>query len=183
MIHKTHTRRDIIGIIETFNFKITDYKDVSKPKLFEDVWNYIETIQDFKNIEEERNIKHLKEYLSSVNQNRIKISERDKYIDIAKMIIFYVDNGCLLSYTNYLNEDDLLNDVKLINNYCKLPTCLRAINLLNKTHKFKRFEPVLTGKTKVMLRKREQKRLKQMNNLRVRRLEDNDGKPFVVNFD
>jgi hypothetical protein len=135
-------------------------------------------------MEKTDDIKHLKTYLKNVNQNRIKISDRNRYIDIAKMIIFYIKNDCLLSYTNYLTEDDLIRDVELICSYCKLPTCLRAINMLNNCGKFKKkFEPIVTGKTKVISRKKEQERLLKSNRIMFRTKRDNNDAPFVISFD
>lgn len=184
MIYKTHTRRDIINIIETYNIPLKNYEELSKPLLFDEVWKQIQNLKNVKPTDEIDDLKHLKSYLSNVNQNRIKIAERDKYIDIAKHIIFYVKNDCLITYTNYLSEDDLIRDVKTICNYCKLPTCLRAINMLNASGKFKeKFEPIITGKTKVLLRKREQERLSRTNRISIRTKNDNNNKPFIVYFD
>jgi hypothetical protein len=178
MIHKTHTRKDVIQIIETYNIDIVGYEDLSKPLLFEEVWNKI------MKMESSQVVDHLKLYLKNVNQNRIKITERDKYIDIAKTIIFYIKNDCLLSYTNYLSEDDLVKDIKMICHYCKLPTCYRAVTMLNNTGKFKeKFEPIVTGKTKVLLRKKEQERLFKANRVMFRTKQDNDNRPFIITFE
>ena len=56
--------------------------------------------------------------------------------------------------------------------------------MLNSSHKYQEyFEPILNGKTKVLLRKRQEKKLKRLNNLRVRTKEDNGGIPFLITFD
>lgn len=183
MIHKTHTRKDVINIVETYNIPIKSYEELSKPLLFQEVWNRIEKLKHIDPTDDIDDVEHLKSYLTNVNQNRIKIAERDKYIDIAKNIIFYIKNDCLLTYTNYLSEDDLIADVRLICNYCKLPTCLRAVNMLNRCGKFKeKFDPIVTGKTKVLLRKKEQERLLRANRVMIRTKRDNDDKPFVIYF-
>ncbi len=184
MIHKTHTRKDVINIIETYNINIKSYDELSKPLLFQEVWSKVEKLNSIEPTDEIDDIDHLKSYLTNVNQNRIKITERDKYIDVAKSIIFYIKNDCLLSYTNYLSEDELVRDIKMICNYCKLPTCLRAINMINNTGKFKeKFEPIVTGKTKVLLRKKEQDRLFKENRVMFRTKKDNDGEPFIISFE
>ena len=72
----------------------------------------------------------------------------------------------------------------MICSYCNLPTCYRAITKLNKTGKFKEtFQPITTGKTKILLRKREQKRLKKINNLMIKTTDTNGGNRFVICFD
>ena len=150
--------------------------------LFQTTDDYINKLKDLD--ESVDDLIHIKTYLSSINQNKIKINDRDKYIEIAKNIIFYVKNGCLLSYTTYLCEDELKRDVRELCKFCSLPTVLRAVNMLNSSHKFSEyFEPILSGKTKVLLRKRQEKKLKRLNNLRVRTKEDNGGIPFWINFD
>ncbi len=181
MIHLSHTRRDIVDIIETFKFPIK-YNDVDKNVLFQMTDDYINKLKNLDGSVDD--LIHIKTYLSSINQNKIKINDRDKYIEIAKNIIFYVKNGCLLSYTNYLCEDELKRDVITLCKFCSLPTVLRAVNMLNDSHKFKEyFEPILNGKTKVLLRKRQERRLKRLNNLRVKTKEDNGGLPFIITFD
>jgi len=180
-IHQSHTRRDIVDLIETFSLDVK-HKGVDKNVLFEQVAECLMKMNDLDGSVDD--LQHIKDYLKNINQNKIKISERDNLIDIAKKIIFYVNNGCLLSYTDYLSEDHLKRDVRELCKHCTLPTCLRAINMLNNSHKFNEyFSPILTGKTKVLLRRRREQRLKRMNNLRVRTREDNNGEPFVVRFD
>lgn len=184
MIHKSHTRRDIITIIETFDFTIEDYQDFTKNYLFKLVWEYILNLEKFLGNEEFETLDHLKSYLQKPNQNRLKINEREEYIQIAKRLIFYVRNGCILSYTDYLTEDDLLADVRKLCNYCNLPTCHRAIEMINSSKKFKEhFEPIISGKTKVLLRKREEDRLMKINRFQWRHKEQNGGNPFIVRFD
>mgnify|MGYP003634733706 CR=1 FL=1 len=183
-IHSSHTKRDIIEVIETFNFIIEDYNDLSKSYLFKVVETYIDCCESFKSNDDFANLDTLIEYLEKPSQNRIKISERDKYIDIAKSLIFYCKNDHRLSFTEYLSEDDLLKDVELICLYCNLPTCYRAVNLINNSGKFKKkFEPIITGKTKILLRKKKEKQLQSNNILITRTTADNGGNPFVLTFD
>jgi hypothetical protein len=184
MIDKSHTKKDIIEIVETFDFKIEDYSDMTKNYLFKVVETYIDSLESFKGNAHYKDLDSLKEYLRKPNQNRIKIADRDKYIDIAKHIIFYCKNGYILSYTKYLTEDDLIRDIQMICSFCNLPTCLRAVNLINSSGKFKqKFEPITSGKTKVLLRKREEQRLKTLNIMKTRTIDDNGGIPFRITFD
>ena len=44
MIHSTHTKKDLIEIIEVFEFDIEDYQDYSKSELSKTLWEYIENI-------------------------------------------------------------------------------------------------------------------------------------------
>ena len=56
--------------------------------------------------------------------------------------------------------------------------------MLNSTGKFKeKFEPIVTGKTKVLLRKKEQDRLLQANRIKIRTKRDNNDQPFIIDFD
>lgn len=181
MIHNSHTRRDVVDLIETFDLDVK-HDGIDKTILFNNVSECLLKMNDLHGSVDD--LQHIRDYLKNINQNKIKISDRDKFIDIAKSIIFYVKNGCLLSYTDYLSEDFLKKDVREICKHCTLPTCLRAVNMLNQSHKFDEFFiPILTGKTKVLLRRKREARLKKMNNLRWRSREDNNGEPFIVRFD
>ena len=183
-IDSSNTKKDIVEIIETFNFIIEDYSDLTKTYLFKVVEAYIDCCHDFQSNDDFANLDTLIEYLEKPSQNRIKISERDKYIDIAKGIIFYCKNDYKLSFTEYLCEDDLVKDIELICLFCNLPTCYRAVNLINSCTKFKKkFEPIITGKTKILLRKKKENKLKMNNKLVTRTTEDNGGNPFVLTFD
>mgnify|MGYP003656440728 CR=1 FL=1 len=89
-----------------------------------------------------------------------------------------------MSFTEYLSEDDLVKDIELICLYCNLPTCYRAVNLINSSTKFKKkFEPIITGKTKILLRKKKESKLHMNNKLVSRTKEDNGGNPFLLTFD
>jgi len=44
MIHSTHTKKDLIEIIEVFEFDIEDYQDYSKSELSKTLWEYINNI-------------------------------------------------------------------------------------------------------------------------------------------
>ena len=183
-IDSSHTKKDILEIIETFNFQIEDYSDLTKTYLFKVVEAYIDCCEGFESNADFANLDTLIEYLEKPSQNRIKISDRDKYIDIAKSLIFYCKNDYKLSFTEYLSEDDLVKDIELICLYCNLPTCYRAVNLINSSTKFKKkFEPITTGKTKILLRKKKEKKLKYNNKLVTRTKDDNGGNPFVIYFD
>ena len=154
-IDSSHTKKDILEIIETFNFQIEDYSDLTKTYLFKVVEAYIDCCEGFESNADFANLDTLIEYL----ENK-------------------------LSFTEYLCEDDLVRDIELICLYCNLPTCYRAVNLINSSTKFKKkFEPITTGKTKILLRKKKEKKLKYNNKLVTRTKDDNGGNPFVIYFD
>ena len=183
-IDSSHTKKDVVEIIETFNFIIEDYNDLAKTYLFKVVESYIDCCSDFESNEDFANLDSLIEYLEKPSQNRIKISDRDKYIDIAKSVIFYCKNDYKLSFTDYLSDDDLVKDIELICLYSNLPTCLRAVTLINKSGKFKnKFEAITTGKTKILLRKKKENKLQMKNKLVTKTKEENGGNPFVITFD
>ena len=181
-IHPSHTCRYIIDLIKVLKLDIKNTDTLSKDDLFKETWKVLENLNDIDGSVEE--LEHIKKYLTNINVNKIKIADRDKYIDIAKNILFYIENDCLLSYTDYLTEDALLKDVETICSYCNLPTCYRAVTKLNATGKFKKkFEPIVTGKTKVLLRRRQQAKLRMINNLMIKTCDTNGGNKFVVRFD
>ena len=83
-IHSSHTKKDLIEVIETFNFKIEDYSVLSKGYLFKVVEAYIDCCDKFESNEDFADLDSLIEYLQRASQNRIKISERDNYINLSQ---------------------------------------------------------------------------------------------------
>lgn len=181
MIHSTHTKKDLIEIIEVFEFDIEDYQDYSKSELSKTLWEYIENINSIQPdcsyfyIE---NVEQLKDFLTSPNQSRISIKEKNAMIDKAKDILFYCKNGYLLSYSVFVSVDELREEADKLSFYGNIPTINRALTLLNKDKKINpKIDIIQSGKVKIKLRKKKEERLKKMGQLKITK-----GK-HIVRFD
>ena len=61
-IDNSHTKKDITEIIETFNFNIEDYADLTKTYLFKVVEAYIDCCHDFESNADFANLDTLIDY-------------------------------------------------------------------------------------------------------------------------
>jgi len=172
-IHPTHTKKDMIEIIEIFDFTeaIEDYHDLSKNELSFKLSQVINNASDINPDAEYfiiENIEQLKSFLTSPNQSRISIKDKNKMIDIAKDIIFYCKNGYLLSVSVFTSVDELRYYAEEISFYGNIPTISRALILLNKDKKIKpKIDIVQSGKIKIKLRKRKEERLRKQGGFKI----------------
>jgi hypothetical protein len=187
MIHKSHTKKDLIEIIEVFNFKkdIENYHEYNKDTLTTLLDIHLRTII---NVEPEKeyydfeDIDDLREYLKLPSPKQvISVKEKDKIIDKAKKIIFYCRIcGFQLGYY-YETIDHVIEDADYIKKYGDIPTIRRALKLLNVDDKIiNKFIPVITYRTQQRLKKKEQLRLNGLCTYTVRKAKP--GKPFLINF-
>tara|TARA_R110001606_G_scaffold46903_4_gene119818 strand:- start:811 stop:1344 length:534 start_codon:yes stop_codon:yes gene_type:complete len=176
MINKTHSKKDLINIIHTFNIDLPDATDYNKKDLIFVLETELERNEDY---QYEDNIyfieckKDLLIYLKNPNINKIPIKEKDNIIKNSKEIIkFCKCNGNILC--TYF---DTLDNLKIIANnisyYGDIPTCRRAIKLLEPYYYV---EIKMSNKTKMTLQKKEEDRIKNINKYQV-----NYGK-FKISF-
>ena len=167
IIHPTHTKKDMIEIIEIFDFAeaIEDYHDLGKNDLSLSLSQIVDNASNINPDAEYyiiENIDQLKSFLTSPNQSRISIKDKNKMIDIAKDIIFYCKNGYLLSVSVFTSVDELRYIAEEISFYGNIPTISRALILLNKDKKINpKIDIVQSGKIKIKLRKRKEEKLKK----------------------
>ena len=96
----------------------------------------------------------------------------------AKRIISYCKNSFYLTPYNYETFEDLLKEAEYIAKFGDIPSCRRAINMLNN-------DPKLDHKIEIVLSKRVKKELEKKEKLKldsIPRAVIKTGK-FVVHFD
>ena len=159
MIHKTHTKKDLIEIIEVYDFTdvITNYRDLNKDALVALLDIHLRTIYDItpkKEYFDCNDVSELRDYLKHPSPKQvISIVERDRIVDISKKIIFYCRIcGYCLGKNTYEKLDDLINDAVEISKYGDIPTIRRALRLLRADTKIKeKIFPVITYRTQQRL--------------------------------
>ena len=77
----------------------------------------------------------------------------------AKQIIAYCNNQFLLTCSCYLDFDSLMSDADEIKKYGDIPTCRRAINLLNN-------DPKITHKLEIHISSKTSKKLQEKEMLK-----------------
>lgn len=181
-IHPSHSKKALIEICEVFELDITDYKELFKKDLANAIMYKLTTIDnipadnDFYFID---NKEELIEYLTTANQSKnLTIKEKEELMINAKKIIAYVNNGYWLSCSDFDDWDSLLVVAKGVAKYGDIPTCRRAITLLNEDLRMdKKIEIILSPKVKKQLEKKEQLKRELGNKFQVKH-----GK-FLVTFD
>ena len=155
-IHTSHSRKELIQVIDQFNIDIPDKIDLCKKEIQVLLTNKLMEIpsKDFKEENEYFFVKskvELIDYLSKPNQSKsLTIKEKDQVMLTAKKIIGYCKNSFFLTPYNYESFDELLKEAKYIAKFGDIPSCRRAINLLNN-------DPKLEYKIDIVLSKRVKK--------------------------
>ena len=160
MIHKSHTKKDLIEIIEVFEFTdvIENYKDLNKDSLINLLDIHLRTIYDIKPKKLYYpcdDISDLRNYLKHPTPKQtLSIVEKDKLIEKAKKIIFYCR---ICSFTLGLNAgyntiEEVISDAHEIRKYGDMPSIRRALNLLRSDGKInENIEPIMTYRTQQRL--------------------------------
>jgi hypothetical protein len=154
-IDKSHSKRDLKNIIDIFYFtldkRFEDYEDLNKNELTKLLIDYINEIESIKPDYDILMIKtkyELIDYLEKPNQDKsLSIREKNQIMRYAKLVISFVKNGCLISSSSFKDERDLDDKCNLIRQYGNIPTCRRAIRLMNETYSFhKKYKLVISNK-------------------------------------
>ena len=177
LIHKTHTKKDLIEIIDVFGFQdfIENYKELNKDTLCSLMSIHLRTIDD---------IQPQREYLKNASPKQVlTIKERDIIIDKAKKIIFYCKiAGYCLGQTTYENMNEVLMDANDIRKYGDIPTIRRALKLLNQDTKLEnKINPIMTYRMQERLKRKDRIRQNGLAVMSIRKAKPD--LPFVVQFD
>lgn len=183
-IHTSHSRKELIQVIQQFKIDIANVNDLPKKEIQILLSNKLIEMPDSDFNEEDeyffvKDKSELIEYLAKPNQSKIlTIKEKDMVMITAKKIISYCKNSYYLTPYNYETFDDLLDEAKYIAKFGDIPSCRRAINMLNQDPKLDhQIEVVLSKRVKKELQKKEQLKLNSIPRAIIKKGH------FVVNFD
>lgn len=181
-IHTSHSRKELIQIIQQFNIDIPNCIDLPKKEIQVLLANKLLEIEEIDEEDEYFFVKdknELIEYLSKPNQSKIlTIKEKDNVMLTAKKIISYCKNTYFLTPYNYETFEDLLKEAEYIAKFGDIPSCRRAINMLNNDPKLDyNIEIVLSKRVKKDLQKKERLKLNSIPKAVIKRGN------FVVYFD
>ena len=167
MIHKSHTKKDLIEIIEVFEFVdvIENYKDLNKDSLINLLDIHLRTLYDIKPKKSYypcEDINDLRNYLKHPTPKQtLSIVEKDKLIDKSKKIIFYcrICSFCLGVNAGYDTIEEVISDAREISKYGDMPAIRRALKLLRNDGKITELiEPVMTYRTQQRLDRKDRLR-------------------------
>ncbi len=184
VIHKSHTKKDLIEIIEVYDIKdIDNYRDLNKDTLstFLDLHlrtiNTIEPKLDYFDVED---LDELRSYLKNPSPKQmLSIKEKDIVIDKAKHIVFFCRvAGYCLGATTYQEKQEVLEDAIYIRKYGDISTIRRALKLLSNWSELDEpITPVITYRCQQRLDRK--KRIKTNGLAKMTKSQGN----YVLSFD
>tara|TARA_R110000824_G_scaffold370187_2_gene559756 strand:+ start:469 stop:1041 length:573 start_codon:yes stop_codon:yes gene_type:complete len=189
VIHKSHTKKDLIELIDVFGFQdfIDNYKELNKDALTALLSIHLRTIEGIKPNREYydfEDINDLQEYLKNPSPKQVlTIKEKDIIIDKAKKIIFYCRiAGYCLGSTTYESYDEIIKDAKDIRKYGDIPTIRRALKLLKDDLNIEEnIDPIMTYRMQQRLERKDRIRANGM--ARMTKSIKPKGGMFVLKFD
>lgn len=162
-IHKSHTRNDMISMIEHLPLPImvakSDMKDDLKKK-------FVQVIETEKTLHftslkypEITNITELLCYLKLDNpRRRMTSKEKDNIIALSKKIIHYCDMDYHLELSDYSDIQDITDDVNYIRQYGDLLSVRKACERYNLQGGIVRLEPILSVEKREQLKRKAEKK-------------------------
>jgi hypothetical protein len=181
-IHKSHSKKDLNNIIETFKINIPNNREYKKKELLKLLTKELDVMDE---IEPETkyylfyNIIELKDYLSSCNPKKLlSIKEKSEIIMHCKEIQQYIKNGFHLEYSIFESDEEIDKLCRYIQPYGDIPSVRKALWKLKKhpLNKFK-YEPKISKQTQAELDRRELLKCKY-----PKQLTHTTGK-FFISFD
>tara|TARA_R110001599_G_scaffold90384_2_gene238356 strand:- start:10 stop:579 length:570 start_codon:yes stop_codon:yes gene_type:complete len=160
MIHSTHTRKDLIDIIETYNLydskHLIGYNDMAKDILSQLLWRVVSDKRRKLDISNDtcfffKCSEDLSLYLSTKSPN-IKLKNKDylMILNVIKNLNYYCKKcNYIVEQSNYDSIEDIIKDADIIKEYGNEAIVRRCIKLLNKDIKIKdKLECVMSNRTK-----------------------------------
>lgn len=181
-IHKSHSKKDLTNIIETFNIDIDNPKQYKKKELLKLLHvkiNQLEEIEPDLKYYMFYNIIELKDYLSKCNPKKLlSVKDKNSVILQCKAIQQYVNNNYQIDCSSFKSIEELQSIAKSIEPYGDIPSVRRACRCLN-LHPCKLFDlkPIISKQTQAELKRRSDYKKKYPTKLVC-----NFGH-FVVSFD
>ena len=133
-IDKSFTKKDLSEIITLYEMDIEDYDDLKKSDIQLEILSYLKYnnityIHDFPDV---HNSQDLINFLCNPKpNNELNYKKKQEVIKTAKLLIQYCKSGYSLALTNYKSVDQIYDNGIMVGAYCDIPTCRRAIKLLN----------------------------------------------------
>jgi hypothetical protein len=185
LIHKSHSKNDLIDLINHLNLKITFSHQDTKKDIQNKLTEFVKT--DFKindNYYHLQNKDGLITYLENVNPKKtLSTKEKQTVMIIAKGIIQYCKNNFQLEFSKYDTIKELQDDLDYVKQFGDIPSVRRACRLVNIDPKFSgmKFVPLISPQIQKALDDKKTKGIKIMPILTIRR--GTKQNPIIVDFD
>jgi len=185
MIHKSHSKTDLIDLINDLlldiHFSHQDNKKNLQDKFIEFMKTQFSIKKNFYNINDKD---ELIQYLKNPNPKKtLTIKEKNDVMMICKHIIQYCKNNFDLSLCKYKNYQDLIDDMDYIKQFGDIPSVRRCCRLMNEDVKTGgvKFIPLISPQVQRDLDEKKTIKSRTLEILIIRRAEP--GEKILVNFD
>lgn len=185
IIHKSHSKTDLIDIINHLNLKIQFSHQDNKKNLQDKLIGYIMT--DFKidnNFYKIQNKTELITFLTNKNPKKIlTIKEKNNVMLICKYIISYCKNNYDLGYTKYKDYQELIDDMDYIKQFGDIPSVRRCCRMINDDVKTggRKFKPLISPQVQKELDEKNIIKGNTLNIMKIRKSTPDD--PIIIYFD
>ena len=140
-IHKTHSKKDIISILQSINI-IVDHK-LSKREIIELIPKKINDAEYSKSIPHLTALKDL--FITPSVKKRLSVEKKNLVMIKAKKLINFTNNNFNLNEDSYSDPHEVYQDALYIHPYGDIPTVRRALRLYNTyTLKIGHVNPVIS---------------------------------------
>lgn len=178
LIHKSHSKKDIIKLFQKHGVKIDDTQ--TKGNIVSNIEQYMINFQYDKNIE---NLTMLKDYLKGKStKQRPTAQQKNNIMFSAKRIIKWVKSSYVFQEETYNNKEEAYNDIMSIYMWGDLPSVRRACKFYNESpYCMNHINPIMTDEVKQEILQNKIIKSQIIYKLKIRRAKD--GNPIVVRFD
>ena len=182
MIHKTHSKKDLVNIIKTFKINIPDPALHKKKSLLTILKKEILTIDEIEpelDIYMFYNLVDLKNYLSSCNPKKLlSIKEKNHVILSCKRLQQFIYNNYFIESSSFNSIEEVESLAIFIEPYGDIPSVRRACKGLNKHPSYEfNLNPKISKQTLREIEKREQYKKKYPMQLIINK------SPFTIKFE
>ena len=186
LIHKTHSKKDIVEIIELLSIPIEDPVDLNKHQLQTKVIKYCNEQLDKLFLPNHlfiQSMENLIEHLTNINQRKINGTDtRANVMRKAKKLTQYQKSDYIFFQKGYMFIEDVIEDIEYVLPFGDFPSVRKAIRNINNDPKLViKYFPVISEKMKRIIQDKKEAKQQTIGGAVFRRAPP--GQPFVIRFD
>ena len=172
MIHKSHTKSDLIHIVNNIGINIRISHGDSKKQIHDKFIQYYDSTNDSsfkKNLYDIKDLRELKLFLSKPSKKKnISLADKQQILTICRKIIQFTKNNYLIQKSNYNCEQDLKDDILFVIQFGDLPSVRRACKCLNKNIMLKeKYHPIISPQVQSLIMEKEIEKKSILNILTI----------------
>jgi len=185
MIHKSHSKNDLIDLINHLGLKIVFSHQDNKKDIQNKLLNYmngeVEIKKNYYNIDDKD---QLKVYIQNKNPRKLLTTkEKNDVMNIAKFIINYCKSGYDLNCSKYNSIQEIIDDMDYIKQFGDIPSVRRCCKLLLQDVKLTgiTFKPYISPQVQKTLDDKKVYKSVHYTNIKIRHSTPED--PIILYFD